>query len=185
MQHLQPLDLARASRAGKRLVGRDAVGIARVALVLRHLDRMQVGEQAGLGQMIVIGVPVEADLGGADLGFLLVHIADDEDLVVIGQAVVPQRMQVGPAAEAVGEGEIVRGRELLLAAEQQQRALHAGCAHDRDHLGVVLVAEVDAVDPRADMLGKIGDLEAARWRGRAPVELLHRSLLRGTVIARH
>src|SRR5476651_1624974 len=86
-------------------------------------------------------------------------------------------MQVGPSAEAVGEGEIVGRRDLFLAAEQQQRAFHARRANDPDHLGVMLFAKIDAVDLSADMLGKIGDLEAACCRGRAPVELLHPHLL--------
>ena len=61
LQHLQAVDLgALAGRQG--LVGGDAVGVARVALARRHLDGMQVGEQARLGQVIVVGVPVQPDL---------------------------------------------------------------------------------------------------------------------------
>jgi hypothetical protein len=48
----------------------------------------------------------------------------------------------------------------------------------------VLLTEIDTVDPRTDMLGEVGDLEAACRSGRAPVELLHRRLLGGTLIAR-
>ena len=91
-------------------------------------------------------------------------------------------MQVGPPAEAAGEAEISGGRELLLAAEQQQGALDDGGANDRDHLGVMVIAKIDAVDPRADMLREVRDLEAASSGSRAPV-LLHDRLLDGTDIA--
>ncbi len=118
-------------------------------------------------------------------------VADDEDFVMLGQAVIPKRMQIRPSAEALGEGEIACGTERLLAAEQQQRAIDAGSAHNRDSLRVVLLAEIDSLDLGADMLGKIGNLEAASGGGTAPIELFHRRLLNrepdefaGTVIAR-
>src|SRR6476646_4422985 len=66
-----------------------------------------------------------------------------------------------------------------LAAEQQQRSLHARGADDRHHLLVVRVAEREAVDPRADMPGEVGRREAASGGGGTPVQSLH-----GAFIAR-
>jgi len=62
-------------------------------------------------------------------------------------------VQIRPAAESAGESEIGARLELLLAAEQQQGPLDAGRANDGHRLGIVLIAEVDALDRRADMLG--------------------------------
>src|SRR5882757_9339101 len=141
--------------------------------------------------MIMVGVPVQPDARRADACLLLMHIADDKDLVMVGQAVVAERVQIRPAAESAGESQIGAWLELLLAAEQQQGPLDAGRANDGHHLGVVLIAKVHAVDRRADMLGKIDDFQPARGGGLAPIHLLRHQRLpdgknskdRGTVIA--
>ena len=100
-------------------------------------------------------------------------VADDEDLVMVGQAVVAQRMEIGASAEALGEGKIFGRREIGLAAEQQKRSVNARGADARDHLFVVRVTEGKTADLGADMLGEIGDGEAALDGGGAPIHLSH------------
>ena len=109
--HLQAVDAGAGFRR-QGLVGGDAVGIAGFAGFGRHDQRVEEGEQPGLGQMIMVGMPVQPDAGGADAFAVLLDIADDENLVVVGQAVMALGVQVGRAAETAREGQIGIGVRL-------------------------------------------------------------------------
>src|SRR4051812_46463064 len=96
---------------------------------------------------------------------------------MLGKAVLAERMKVGCAAEAPCESEIGGRAERGLATEKQQGSVDAGGAEDRHHAGIVLVAEVYAADLGADMLGEVGDVEAAFGGGAAPIQESHAGII--------
>ena len=127
MANLEIGDL-RASVRWEGVERRNAVGVARVAGDGGDDEGVEEGEEAGLRQVVVVGVPVQPDPAGADLRAALFDVADDEDLMMVLQAVVPLGVQIGASAEAAGEAEVVGGVQWVLIREEQNDALGAGGA---------------------------------------------------------
>jgi len=160
----QPLDPA-ARRLRQCSQGGDAVGVARVPLHRRDDDGVEEGEQPGMPQVVVVGVPVQPDLRRAGSLAVPLGVADEEDSVVLGQAEVAAAVQVEIPAEAGCPGEVAGGRQMGLAAHQQQGALHHGAAEDGGDLRVLRRREVEAADLDADDGFQLADGQAASAGG--------------------